>query len=211
MWPLLACSVTGLALIADRTLEYLRTRMNYRRFIEALSDCVVEGRLSDAAALCERRRSPIAAAASAYLTGLELDDRSRAARVQREGGLALERVERRLRALSTIAHLATLLGLLGTVAGLVGAFHTIELAGGQVQPSDLASGIWEALLTTVFGLTIAIPCLAAYHGFESAADRMALRMSFVIGYLDEWLHRRTPQLEPADSASGTMAAAVGQD
>lgn len=191
MWPLLGCSVIGLALIADRSLVYLRMHLDYRAFVAALKDRIDAGRLDEAAALCKRTTSPVAVTAGAYLAGLDLDDDARTSVVQREGGLALQAAERRLRALSALAHLATLLGLLGTVAGLVGAFHTIELAGGKVQPSDLASGIWEALLTTVFGLTIAIPCLAAYHGFESAADRMALRMSFVVSYLDQWLGKHS--------------------
>ena len=97
------------------------------------------------------------------------------------------------------------------MAGLVGAFQAIELAGGQVQAADLASGIWEALLTTVFGLTIAIPCLAAYHGFESVADRMARRMSFVVSYLDQWLGKQTPQDDPSEPAATPMAAGIGQD
>ncbi|MEC7556550.1 MAG: MotA/TolQ/ExbB proton channel family protein, partial [Planctomycetota bacterium] len=70
---------------------------------------------------------------------------------------------------------------------LVGAFHQIELKGGQVQPGDLASGIWSALLTTVCGLTIALPCLAAYHLLQSVAGRAAMQMQWVTSQLDEWL------------------------
>ena len=73
------------------------------------------------------------------------------------------------------------------MAGLVGAFHQIELKGGQVQPGDLASGIWSALLTTVCGLTIALPCLAAYHLLQSVAGRAALQMQWITSQLDEWL------------------------
>ena len=85
-----------------------------------------------------------------------------------------------------MAQVATLLGLLGTVAGLVSAFHQIELNAGQIQPGDLAEGIWAALLTTVFGLTIAIPSLLAFHFFESRIDRIENKMSFVVSYLDQW-------------------------
>ena len=68
--------------------------------------------------------------------------------------------------LGTIAHLAPLLGLLGTVTGLIRCFQVIQekatLAHG-VNPGDLAGGIWEALITTVFGLCVAIPCYAGYN------------------------------------------------
>ena len=60
-----------------------------------------------------------------------------------------------------------MIGLLGTVIGLVEAFYQIEQQGGQVQPGDLASGIWTALLTTVFGLVVALPTLAAYHFLDN--------------------------------------------
>jgi biopolymer transport protein ExbB len=191
MWPLLGCSVLGLALILDRGLAHLRMRIDYQGFVEQMRVRVREGRLQEAAALCGANASPVAKAAGAYLAGLGLDDEVRASVVEREGSLALEAAERRLRGLAAVAHVSTLLGLLGTVAGLVGAFHTIELSGGVVQPSDLASGIWEALLTTVFGLSIAIPCLIAFHAFESRADAMARRMSFTVSYLDQWLGKHT--------------------
>ena len=93
--------------------------------------------------------------------------------------------------IAAIAHIAPLLGLIGTVTGLVSAFHQIERLGGSVQPSDLAGGIWSAMLTTVFGLVVAIPCMAAYHGFESWADRIARRMQFVVSELDEFFGKRS--------------------
>ena len=96
-----------------------------------------------------------------------------------------------MRLLATITHLAPFLGLLGTVTGLVSAFHQIELLGGQVQPSDLAGGIWQALITTVFGLVIAIPCMAAYHGFENEADRISRRMQFLVSELNEFFGKHS--------------------
>ena len=79
-----------------------------------------------------------------------------------------------------------MIGLLGTVIGLVDAFQQIELAGGQVQPSDLAAGIWKALLTTVFGLIVALPTLAVYHAFDSRVGSLALQMQWLVAHLNEW-------------------------
>jgi biopolymer transport protein ExbB len=70
---------------------------------------------------------------------------------------------------------------------LVTAFHQIEIRTGQVQPSDLAAGIWEALITTVFGLVIAIPCLAGYHLLDSQVGKVGLQLQWLTVYLDEWL------------------------
>jgi len=101
--------------------------------------------------------------------------------------------------------------LLGTVTGLVEAFHEIELRGGQVQPADLASGIWEALLTTVFGLVIAIPCVAAYGWLDRRVTSIALQMEWIVTYLDEWLHLAHTDSTPAIAASlPKIHSAVGE-
>jgi len=206
MWPLLLCSVIAVALAVDRAVVHLRARLDYRRFVEQLRSLILDRRLADAVNLCRSLRSPIARTAEAYLRNLNLDDAMRAAIVEREGAESLELIEKRQRGLSVVAHIATLLGLLGTVAGLVSAFHRIELAAGQVEPSELASGIWAALLTTVFGLTIAIPSFVAFHLCESRADRIARRMGFIVSYLDQWLgkctHTRAAAEEPGEPVAG---------
>jgi biopolymer transport protein ExbB len=97
--------------------------------------------------------------------------------------------------------------LLGTVTGLVVAFQRIESLTGTVQPGDLAGGIWEALLTTVFGLVVAIPCMAAYYGFEHKADAIARRMQFVVSELNEYFGKvGTPSESPRREPQEEMAA-----
>ena len=205
MWPLLLCSVLSLALALDRLIAHARVRLDYAGLVRQLRPLALEGRLAEALRLCQQQRGPIARTAEAYLRHMVLDDARRAAIVEREGSEALEVVEKRQRGLSVVGHIAVLLGLLGTVTGLVSAFHQIELAGGQVEPSDLASGIWEALLTTVFGLSIAIPSFVAFHLCESRADRIARRMSFIVSYLDQWLGKRTVGHAPADDVAEPVA------
>lgn len=74
--------------------------------------------------------------------------------------------------LSTIAHVSPLLGLLGTVIGMIKAFMEIERMEGVVSPADLAGGIWEALITTAAGLSVAIPAIVFYHYFFNAFQRL---------------------------------------
>jgi biopolymer transport protein ExbB len=76
------------------------------------------------------------------------------------------RLEARLASLAVISQVSPLIGLLGTVMGMVRAFLAVQQSGGEVDPSSLAGGIWEALLTTVFGLCVAIPAYLAWHGLE---------------------------------------------
>lgn len=78
-----------------------------------------------------------------------------------------------LPALEVIATLSPLLGLLGTVLGMIEAFQAMEAAGSRVDPAVLSSGIWQALLTTAIGLTIAIPTLAMYNWLDRKVQRVA--------------------------------------
>ncbi|MBI4549810.1 MAG: MotA/TolQ/ExbB proton channel family protein, partial [Candidatus Omnitrophica bacterium] len=191
MWPLLACSVVGIAIMLEKSWYFFRLRLDYGRFSRELRRLLAEGDKKGATVYCRKHANPVPRIAEQYLKNLN-DDFKRNEILKREGSFALEAVESRLRGLAAVAHLAPLLGLLGTVTGLVTAFHRIELLGGQVQAGDLASGIWEALITTVFGLVIAIPSMAAYHGFESATDRIARRMQFIVSELDELFGKRSP-------------------
>jgi biopolymer transport protein ExbB len=77
-----------------------------------------------------------------------------------------------LRPLELIATIAPLLGLLGTVLGMISAFQQLQAAGTRADPSALAGGIWEALLTTAAGMAVAIPASAALTWFESVNDRL---------------------------------------
>jgi len=108
-------------------------------------------------------------------------------------------MERRLNWLSIIGHLSPILGLLGPVAGLIEAFHQIEVVGGQVRPGDLAAGIWKALLTTVFGLVIALPTLGVYYLLEHRAGAMALKAQWLVARLNEWLHQESARTADADT------------
>lgn len=191
MWPLLFCSIAALALAIDRGMAHFRLRLRFRLFVNKLEKLIRSGKLSEALNLCRSSDNPIARTAEAYLSNLRSGDELRSTVVEREGGLALETAEKRLRGLATIAQVSTLIGLLGTVIGLVSAFHQIEVSGGQVQPGDLAEGIWAALLTTVFGLCVAIPAFLLLQFFESRVDRMARRMSYIVAYLDQWLGKKT--------------------
>ena len=77
-----------------------------------------------------------------------------------------------LRALELIATIAPLLGLLGTVLGMISAFQELQSSGSRADPSALAGGIWEALLTTAAGMAVAIPAAMALAWFESQVDRL---------------------------------------
>lgn len=81
-----------------------------------------------------------------------------------------------LGALDLIAAVAPLLGLLGTVLGMIAAFQALQAAGAQAEPTALAGGIWEALLTTAAGMAVAIPAALAEGWFEGVIARAEAEM-----------------------------------
>lgn len=88
----------------------------------------------------------------------------------------LSHLRRGVRALELIAVIAPLIGLLGTVLGMIEAFQALQEAGAGADPSILAGGIWEALLTTAAGMSVAIPASVLLSWFESIADTEQARM-----------------------------------
>jgi biopolymer transport protein ExbB len=91
-----------------------------------------------------------------------------------------------LRALELIATIAPLLGLLGTVLGMISAFQALEATGARADPSVLAGGIWEALLTTAAGMTVAIPASAALTWFEGVIDRVRRDVEDMVTRVFTW-------------------------
>ncbi|MEL6427709.1 MAG: MotA/TolQ/ExbB proton channel family protein [Planctomycetota bacterium] len=185
MWPILVCSVLALAIIAERCLVFLFIGRVPRRLATKAAEHVAHGRASEARALLGRSRHP---AARVFERQVELAGRSGAPReeiLQREGGLLIERLEARLSPLQLIAQIAPLLGLLGTVSGLVESFWDLEQISGPVEPSDLAAGIWAALLTTVFGLVVGIPASAAAHLLSDRVSGFARHLGFGVTQLEE--------------------------
>ncbi len=187
MWVLLAMSVAALAVIVERAFTYLWYGLSSGEWLANQQRLLREGRIDQALENARRSRHPVARVVEAYLESLSRPHKLRMDAVKQAGSYALENVEARLRILAAISHLSPLVGLLGTVIGMVVAFASIQALQGTVKPADLAGGIWEALLTTVFGLLVAIPCMAAFHAFESHSDRIARRMQLAIMAIEEAL------------------------
>jgi len=99
--------------------------------------------------------------------------------IEDAGNQEVPRLEKYIKILATIAHIAPLLGLLGTVAGMAKAFQVIQMKAVMLNPvntADLAGGIWQALLTTAAGLIVAIPAIVAYHYLVSKVQDFVLEM-----------------------------------
>lgn len=99
------------------------------------------------------------------------------------GQLETDRLYRLTDGIGLIASIAPMLGLLGTVVGMVGAFDAITMADGPARPDELAGSISQALITTVLGLIVAIPCTSAYTYFRNRIDHLNTEIGEVIDEL----------------------------
>lgn len=179
MAVLLVLSTFALAILLTKSWQFLRAGLRRLAFVDS-SMAVLESAGAEAAlAALDVERNPVARVmrtAVAVGSNATLGSAAAQAEVARVGTREVRALESWLRALSSIAHLSPLVGLLGTVLGMIAAFMRIEEAGSTVDPALLSAGIWQALITTAAGLTIAIPSMAAYHFFEGEVDRVRAAM-----------------------------------
>ncbi|MEM7243477.1 MAG: MotA/TolQ/ExbB proton channel family protein [Pseudomonadota bacterium] len=105
---------------------------------------------------------------------MQMEGERAEAEITRIANEKLADVQTQFRLLELISTIAPLIGLLGTVLGMIAAFQALQESGSQADPSVLAGGIWEALLTTAAGMAVAIPASAALTWFETVADRLRL-------------------------------------
>ena len=179
MWPIFLCSVIAFALVMERLIRLRAEQINTKSFMEQISKSLKRNKIMEALDLCDRTGGPIA---NILKAGVLKHDRPRheiREAIEDASIHEVPRLERNLPVLATVAHIAPLLGLLGTVTGMVAAFQIIQSKAtslNPVNPGDLAGGIWEALLTTVFGLCVAIPTYVAYNYLVSRVDGFVLDM-----------------------------------
>lgn len=173
MWIIAALSVLTLALILWKLWRFALTGLWRRAQAEQAVALWVAGQESAAVAMLHSAsgiRSRVIARAMAALRDPVLSPDGARDEVLRVARRELNTARSGLRALELISTIAPLLGLLGTVLGMISAFQALQTTGAQADPTILAGGIWEALLTTAAGMAVAIPAGVALVWLESLTD-----------------------------------------
>jgi len=175
MWPILFSLIIGLAIAFERIITLNRADINTRKFILKVKKALDEGGVPAAEEVCANTRGPVASVFQAGLLradeGIEAVEKA----VISYGSIEMSFLERGMVWLSLFISLAPMFGFLGTVVGMVGAFDAIESAG-DISPSLVAGGIKVALITTVFGLIVAIVLQVFYNYAVSKIDRIVVDM-----------------------------------
>ncbi|MAT58160.1 MAG: MotA/TolQ/ExbB proton channel family protein [Melioribacteraceae bacterium] len=171
MWAILACLVLGLGFSFERLWTLGRASMNTKKFILTVKDALKKGGVNEAMKVCENTRGSIASVFHAGL--LRADEGVEAAEkaIMAYGAIEMSFLERGLIWISTFITIAPMLGFTGTVQGMIQAFDSIAEAA-QISPAVVASGISVALLTTLFGLIVAMILQVFYNYFVSRIDKL---------------------------------------
>ena len=202
MWPILLLSIIGLAVIIEKLISLRKANVNVPRFILTVETLLRKNDVSGTIQVLKGDKSPIAAIIKKGLKKHKYGYTRVREAIEDSGNQEIAKLERGLWVLATVAGSAPLLGFLGTVTGLVQAFMTVEQLRGNASPADLAGGIYEALITTVFGLVVGIPSLISYNFLLSQINRVVLNMEAistdVIDTLEDVSHGQTTQKSELD-------------
>jgi biopolymer transport protein ExbB len=171
MYPILASLALGLAFCFERLWTLSRSKTNTKKFIVNVKRALDEGGIEGAKELCANTRGPVASVFYAGLLradeGLEAAEKA----IIAYGGIEMGFLERNMIWISTFITIAPMLGFTGTVQGMVEAFDSIKEAA-QISPAVVADGISVALLTTLFGLVVAMILQVFYNYLISVIDRL---------------------------------------
>lgn len=175
MYLIVALSVYTLAIIFYKAYQFINAGIFTTRYVDPVMLFVKRGEMTDAGKLLERERGPIARimrVSIECIVNRDMSPKSREAEISRVGAGELRYLESHMRSLEVVSTIAPLLGLTGTVIGMIASFSQLSQAGSRIDPSMLAGGIWEALITTVGGLLVAVPSLAAYYIIDAQIERV---------------------------------------
>ena len=178
MYPLLACSLISLAVIIEKSIQLGRAR-SARSRAEAVLEAAAARDWARAESLVRGDETPLGRLLAAALAGRAAPRTDLENRLSRLGSLELKHLSHRLHLLELVGRISPMLGLTGTVTGLTRAFQTVAALRQVSDPSLLAGGIWEALITTVAGLFIGIPTIIAYHLLDNRLKSIAFEMKSV--------------------------------
>jgi biopolymer transport protein ExbB len=175
MWPILALLVIGLAFSLERLWTLTRASVNTRKFLSKVKMALDEGGVAAAMEECANTPGPVASIFHAGLSragkGIEHVEKE----ITNAGSLEMAFLERGMVVLSTVIVLAPMLGFTGTVSGMVVAFDDIKKLN-DISPSIVAGGISQALLTTLFGLIVAMIIQVFNNFFTSRIDKLIIDM-----------------------------------
>lgn len=176
VWGLLGLAFIGSVCVVERMFFFHQARINVSDLLVGLAHHVRRKAFAEALHEAARAPGPVARVAHAALLRYYLGRADLRDIVQEAGQLEVPRIEKNIRAILGVALLAPLVGMLGTMLGMLETFQKVSEQGGFNSPTELTTGVFMALITSVLGLTVAVPMYLFYLYFLGRAKRLVHRI-----------------------------------
>ncbi len=176
MWPLLALGGVTIFIFVERYMAIRKASSLDLDFMNRIRDFILEGKMRSAIELCRSTDTPIARMVEKGIEriGRPMADVQNA--IENVANLEVSKLEENLPTLASIAGGAPMIGFLGTVLGMVRTFMDLSAAGGTIDMSLLAGGMYVAMVTTVAGLVVGIPAYFGYNYLVARIEKLVFRM-----------------------------------
>ncbi len=178
MVPIILGSIIALAIVLERFWTLWKIRLNLPRFSREIFDYLERGQIQKALERCARVRHPMGDLFKLGILNRHLPRNEIEAMMEREGDEQIQYLERYMGALIIIVGVEPMMGFLGTIVGLIQAFMTWEQMGTNITVNALAGGIYQAMITTAAGLSVAIPGFILYHLIMGKIKHHAQEMTY---------------------------------
>ena len=200
MWVLLAVSLFGFIVFVERTLYLHRGQIRTSQFLEGIRNLIKRGRRLEALTLCEDIPGPIPGIVKAILMQVGASENRMRQAAEEAALVEIPILERRIGAISAITRIAPLLGLLGTILGMIQAFFGVSLSETTGYPTFglLLGGLGQALLSTAFGLMIAVMAHIAHHFLHGRVRAIVHDMEYTGHELIQFLQNEETLTAPED-------------
>lgn len=178
MYVILSLSILGTALFLERAYDlYLGRRLASKAFMDKVLDLVETRRYSAALEACNVRTAhPLVRVVKAGILRSNRREKEIERAMEKEMLAALPGLQKRVALMALLANTATLTGLLGTIFGLIAAFNSVAAASAAERQTALAAGISQAMYTTAFGISVAVPLLFFHHFLSKRMESIILEV-----------------------------------
>jgi biopolymer transport protein ExbB len=189
MWLIGFNAALAIVIFFERLFHLHRAQIDVVDFVRGIQNSLKGGNVIEAIANCDDTPGPVAQVVKAAVINHDRSREEIREAIQDVARSEVARLERNLAILATIAQVTPLVGFLGTVWGMISIFKVIERTQ-LATPSQLAGGVWEALLTTAGGLVVAIPTYIAYNYLVSRVQNQVLDMEKAANEIVAFMSRR---------------------
>jgi biopolymer transport protein ExbB len=208
---LLALSMTGVYLTIDHVMTIRTSELIPEGLAEQVTGLITQGRVAEAEQFCKQNPSFLSFVLANGLSEMPAGWEAMEKAMEDATAEQAARLFRRIEYFSVIGNIAPMIGLLGTVTGMIFAFQKVATTQGAAGAADLAEGIYQALITTVGGLLVAIPSLGAFAICRNRLDQLVAEVAYTAQHVFTPWKRRKVRAAPVIPVSAVPPVAPPKD